>query len=164
MLATDKIQTVLVTTPVLHPLDSGGVKLAKIPLTGWDLDNPYYSCACYSSPKVVLKNQKHLKQEINLISVYGISVDSIHRDGITHLTVRTEAAKKPEGYKLTVGEVVELTVRAVREDFPDEKKYLIKVSDKSLKAEVGKQDAATAPKLKPEGKEKAKSKSKERSR
>ena len=152
--ATDKIQTVLVTTPVLHTLDEGGVKLAKIPFTGWDIDNPYYSCALYSAPKVVFENQKRLKQDINLISVYGITVDSNFHEGITTITVRTDMAKRPEGgsYKLTVDEVAELTVQAVKVDFPDQTKYVIKVSDKPVKPEEAEQGGADQPATAPESK------------
>ena len=142
--ATDKIQTILVTTPVLYALDEGGVKFAKIPYTGWDIDNPFNSCAFYSSPRVVFENQEHLKQDINLISAYKITVDSNHHDGITHITVRTQKAIKPDGFPLTVEKIVELTVKAVRADFPDEEKYLIKVSDKPLKP-TAEQDAESKP-------------------
>ena len=166
--ATDKIQTVMVTIPVLHTWDEGGVKLARIPYTGWDVDNPYYSCAFYSLPfhsipKAVFENEKHLKQDINLISVYGITVDSNYHKGITHITVRTGKAKKPETHKLTVGEVVKLAVNAVKEDFSDEKRYVIKVSDKPFKRAVAEQagvyQPAAAPGSKPEDKKKPKSES-----
>ena len=90
--ATDKIQTVLVTTPVYHTWDEGGVKFAKIPYTGWDLDNPFYSCAFYSSPRVVFKDRKHLKQDINLLSVYRIKVQSNNDKGATTIYISTADA------------------------------------------------------------------------
>jgi hypothetical protein len=136
LFATDKIQTVLVTIPVLHTSDNGGVKLARIPHTGWDVDNPYYSCDFYSMPIVVFNHEERFKQDINLISAYKLSVDSNHENGITHITVRTQDAKKPEGHMLTVEEVVELAIRALRADYPDEQKFLIKSSDKPFKPVV----------------------------
>lgn len=132
ILATDKIQTVLVTIPVMHTSDEGGVKWAKIPHTGWDLDNPYYSCAFYSIPYVVMEKKSHFKQDINLISAYQLTIDSNHQDGVTEITIRTDKAKQPEGHKLHLTTVVNLVLVAVRQDFPDEKKYVIKTSDQPL--------------------------------
>jgi hypothetical protein len=128
LLATDKIQTVIVTIPVLHTQDQGGVKWAKIPHTGWDLDNPYYSCFLYSSPQVMFKNE-HFEQDINLISAYQLTVDAALHEGVTEIIIRTDKAKQPEGHKMTVEEVVALAVKGIRQDFPDEKKYMIKISD-----------------------------------
>lgn len=128
--ATDKVQTVVVTIPVEHTWDEGGVKMAKIPFTGWDLDNPYYTCSLYSVPKIVFENKAHLKQNINLISAYRISVDSDLKDGITTITVRTDKAEKPKGHKRTVEEVAEWAVKAIREDYPDQDKYKVLVSNK----------------------------------
>ena len=76
LLATDKVQTIVVTIPVPHTWDEGDVKWARIPYTGWDIDNPYHACAFYAVPHIVFQKQKHLKQDINLISVYNITVDS----------------------------------------------------------------------------------------
>ena len=132
-LASDKIQTILITTPVLHTLNDGDVLMAKIPYTGWDIDNPYLSCFYYSLPNIVFEDTAHLKQDVNLISAYKITVDSNHRGGIATITIRTGKAEKPEKGRLSIAQVVELTIKAVREDFPDEKRYLINESDKPFK-------------------------------
>lgn len=129
LLATDQIQTITLTIPVLHTHDQGGVKWAKIPHTGWDIDNSFYSCSFYSIPYVVMERESHFKQDINLISAYHLTIDSDHHEGVTEITIRTDKAKQPEGHKMTVAKVVKLATLAVRQDFPDEQKYVIKTSD-----------------------------------
>lgn len=131
--ATDKIQTVLVTTPVYHTEDEGGVKFAKIPYTGWDIENPFYSCAYYSSPRVAFEDQKHLKQDINLLSVYRIEAQSNYDAGVTTIYLSIANATKPETHRFTIKEVVEFARIAVRADFPDQEKYVIKITEKSIR-------------------------------
>ncbi len=135
LLATDKIQTVIVTIPVLHTNDEGGAKWAKIPHTGWDIDNPYYCCSFYSVPYVVFDKEQHHKQDINLISAYNLTIDSNLREGVTEITIRTDKAKQPEGHKMTLEEVVALAVKGIRQDFPDEKRFVIKTSDQPFDPE-----------------------------
>lgn len=112
LLATDQIQTITVTIPVLHTHDQGGVKWAKIPHTGWDIDNAFYFCSYYTVPYEVMERESHFKQDINLISAYHLTIESAHHEGVTEITIRTDKAKQPEGHKMSVAEVVKLATVA----------------------------------------------------
>ena len=130
---TDKVQTVLVTIPIHHPLDEGEVKFARIPVTGWDIDTPYYTAGFYSGPHVVFEKNKNLKQDVNLISSYKIRLMSNLKGGVTTFYVSTGLAAKPEAYSFSIKQVVEFTKKAVRTDYPDKTKYTIVVTEKTIK-------------------------------
>jgi hypothetical protein len=66
--------------------------------------------------------------DLNLISIYGISVamTSEDKDGrVTSITIDATGAKKPDRYPLSVTDVVTATEKAVRIEFPDETKTKI---------------------------------------
>ena len=131
--ATDKVTTILVTTPVYHTLAESGVQYATQAHIGWDLNNLYNSTFLYSSPQIVGKAEKYLQQDINLISVYKIVVESDYYKGVTTVNINTAKAVKPATHPFTVEEVAKMAVKALRLDYPDKDKYLILVSKKPIK-------------------------------
>ena len=175
LFATTDVQTITVTTPVLHTWDTGGVKFAKIPHTGWDIDNPFYYSELYAKPFLVLEKKKHLKQDINLISVFQLRIHSDLRDGITTIYISTANATKPKQHPLSVEEVIKYAKEAVRSDFPDKDEFVVRVTDKSVveifdglrktatAEQAGAEQPATALESKPEGQKKPKPESEGRS-
>jgi len=77
--------------------------------------------------------EKYLKQDINLISLFGLKICSNYSDGIATIYISTANAKRPDEHPLTIMEVVDYAKQAVRSDFPDENKYLLVVTEKSVK-------------------------------
>lgn len=72
--------------------------------------------------------------DLNLISIYGISVEltSEDKDGrVTSITIDATRAKKPERYPLSVTDAVTATEKAVRIEFPDETKTKIIIKGSS---------------------------------
>jgi hypothetical protein len=70
--------------------------------------------------------------DLNLISIYGISVamTSEDKDGrVTSITIDATKAKKPERYPLSIADVVTATEKAVRIEFPDEARTKITIKD-----------------------------------
>jgi len=130
---TDKIQTVLVTTPIYHPLDEGGVKFARIPVTGWDIDNLYYTSGFYSGPIWVFEKDNNLKQDVNLISAYKLKLMSNLKTDITTIYISTALAFKPKTHHFSIQEVVEFTKKSVRTDHPNKNKYIIVVTENKIK-------------------------------
>lgn len=131
--ATDKVVTLLVTTPIYHTLAESEVQYATQAHVGWDLNNIHTSSFFYSSPQMVGKREAYLKQDINLISVYKISVESNSQDGITTININTSKAMKPKTHPFSVEEVAKMTLKALRIDYPDKDKYPIQVSNKPIK-------------------------------
>jgi hypothetical protein len=60
--------------------------------------------------------------DLNLISLYGISVEMTHEDDsgkVKAITIDATKAKQPDRYPLSVNSVIEAAVKAVRMEFPD---------------------------------------------
>ncbi len=70
--------------------------------------------------------------DLNLISIYGITVEmsSEDKDGrVTSITIDATKATKPEQYPLSIADVLVATEKAVRIEFPDEDRTKITVQD-----------------------------------
>lgn len=84
--------------------------------------------------------------DLNLISLYGISVEmtSQDKDGrVTSITIDATGAKKPERYPLSVTDVVTATEKAVRIEFPDETKTKISIKGRATEKQEPSEQART---------------------
>ncbi|MGC6465709.1 MAG: hypothetical protein ACON5N_09000 [Akkermansiaceae bacterium] len=129
LFATDKVVTLLVTTPVHHKMEYADVRYAKIPHVGWDL-NAFWHCELLSS--AYRAGRDHIKQDINLVSLYGLKVNYDHRDGISYIDITTNQAKRSDNYPFTIKEVVGYTAKAIRMDFPDQDRFVLSIDGVKL--------------------------------
>lgn len=61
--------------------------------------------------------------DLNLLSMYGVSVEMTAQDPdghVTEITIKTDKAERPQNYPFTIEEVAKMAVRAVRIEFTDE--------------------------------------------
>jgi hypothetical protein len=60
--------------------------------------------------------------DLNLISIYGLSVELVSQDEegrITKISVDNSKAKKPDNYPWSIAEVTEAAIKAIRMEFKD---------------------------------------------
>ena len=61
--------------------------------------------------------------DLNLISIYGLSVKMVSQDKdgrVTKIGIDISKAKKPKRYPFIINEVTKATIKAIRAEFPDE--------------------------------------------
>jgi hypothetical protein len=92
----------------------------------------------YSSPTFV----EGSKEDLNLISVYGIRVELVAQDAdgrVTSIRIDASKAVKPERYPFKVKDVTDATLKALRLQFPDEKTTKILIAEKEAMEKLPKQ-------------------------
>ena len=93
--------------------------------------------------------------DLNLISLYGISVEMTSEDEegrVTAITIDATGTKKPERYPLSVADVVTATEKAVRIEFPDETRTKIIMKGRSTAAKDLGEGGTGEPAARPESK------------
>lgn len=112
-----------VTMPTYYNKTSP-VRYITKPIVGWDLTTEFLT-SHYDDELFV--GEGEMRSNINLISRYKLEVEFIHKDG--SININSKHAVK--NGKFTVDEVIEMTLKAIREDYPDKKIFTITVDGKA---------------------------------
>ena len=114
-----------VTMPTYYNKTSP-VRYIPKPIVGWDLTRDFLS-TYYDAELFV--GEGDMRYNINLISRYNLKVEFIHENGA--LNIISKGAKK--NGEFSVDDVIKMTLKAIRSDYPDKKAQVITIDGVAVK-------------------------------
>ena len=102
------------------------VRYIPKPIVGWDITREVLS-RYYDDELFV--GEGDMRYNINLISLYKLKVEFNHKNGA--LNIISKGGEK--NGKFSVDEVIEMTVKAIRSDYPNKKVQVITIDGVAMK-------------------------------